>query len=133
MTTLLSVQQRFEALDLWHAVGFQFIKAEEGQAELHVPFQKKLSNTGGTLHGGIIMMSLDNVMGMATMSLGFDNVLTIQMETRFIRQGTDGILVATANVIEQTKSTIIVEARLKNTAGELIAMCTATFKGILHK
>lgn len=131
MTTTLSIQQQFEALDLWHAVGFKFIKAERGHAELHVPFKQHLTNTGGTLHGGIIMMSLDNVMGMATMSLGFNNVLTIQMETRFIRQGTEGILIATANIIEQTRSTIIVEARLKNPQDELIAMCTATFKGIL--
>lgn len=132
MTTLLTVQQRFEKLDLWNTVGFQFINAKDGMAELHLPFQSKLSNTGGTLHGGIIMMSLDNVMGMATMSLGFDNVLTIQMETRFIRQGTDGILVATAAVVERTRSTMIVEGKIRNPNGELIAMCTATFKGIIH-
>lgn len=131
MTTALSIQQRFEALELWHTVGFQFIHATQGKAELHIPYRQALSNTGGTLHGGIIMMTLDNVMGMATMSLGFSNVLTIQMETRFIRQGTDGVLVATAQVIEQTRSTIIVEARIQNPNGELVAMCTATFKGIL--
>lgn len=132
MTTTLTVQQRFEKLALWNTVGFQFISAKDGHAELHIPFNSALSNTGGTLHGGIIMMSLDNVMGMATMSLGFDNVLTIQMETRFVRQGTDGVLVATAHVIERTRSTMIVEGKLHNQEGELVAMCTATFKGIVH-
>lgn len=132
MTTQLTVQQRFEQLQLWDTVGFQFISASNGTAELRIPFRTELANTGGTLHGGIIMMALDNVMGMATMSLGFDNVLTIQMETRFVRQGIDGSLVATANVIEQTRSTMIVEGKLHNPAGELIAMCTATFKGIIH-
>lgn len=132
MTTQLTVQQRFEQLQLWDTVGFQFISANEGTAELRIPFRTELANTGGTLHGGIIMMALDNVMGMATMSLGFNNVLTIQMETRFVRQGKDGSLVATAQVIEQTRSTMIVEGKLHNPDGELIAMCTATFKGIIH-
>jgi len=130
LTTTLSIQQRFESLDLWDAVGFQFIEAKNGTAILQVPFRKELTNTGGTLHGGIIMMSLDNVMGMATMSLGFENVLTIQMETRFVRQGNEGLHTATASVIEQTRSTVIVEAKIHNPANELVAMCTATFKGI---
>lgn len=133
LTTKLSIQQRFEALDLWHKVGFQFVKAENGYAEIHLPFKKEIENTSGTLHGGIIMMALDNVMGMATMSVGFDNVLTIQMETRFIRQGDEGIQKITGQVIEKTRSTVIVEGRIHNPAGELVALCTATFKGIIEK
>lgn len=132
MTTALSIQQKFEALELWDVVGYKFIRAENGNAELHLPYKSLLSNTGGTLHGGIMMMTLDNVMGMATMSLGFDNVLTMQMETRFIRPGIDGVIVATARTIEQTRSTIIVEGRLVNPDGQLMALTTATFKGIIH-
>ncbi|GEK35459.1 PaaI family thioesterase [Kurthia sibirica] len=130
MTTTQSIQQLFEATELWHSVGFQYIHAEKGVATLQVPFNTHITNTGGSLHGGIIMMSLDNVMGMAAMSLGFNQVLTMQMETRFLRQGTDGMLTATASVVEQTRSTLIVEGKIRNASNELIAMCTATFKGL---
>ncbi|WP_395568699.1 hotdog domain-containing protein [Pseudomonas syringae group genomosp. 7] len=33
------------------------------------------------MHGGVFMASLDTVMGIATHTLGFDKVITMQMET----------------------------------------------------
>lgn len=131
MTTALTIQQRFEATKLWETVGYHYISAENGRAKLTLPFDETLVNTGGSMHGGIIMMTLDNVMGMATMTLGFDQVLTIQMETRFIRQAENGLLTATAQVIEQTRSTVITEGKIFNEDGEMVAMCTATFKGLV--
>ena len=77
-----------------------------------------------------MMTMLDNTMGIAAYTLGFDIVMTIQMETRFIRPVQQGRIRATAHTIDRTKTTAILEGRIYNEANELIAMCTSTFKGV---
>lgn len=132
MTTAktMTVQEAFEQTELWNTIGFEFIKGENGEAETALDFSPSLTNVAGTLHGGMMMTMLDNTMGIAAYTLGFDLVMTIQMETRFIRPVQSGRLRATAKTIDRTRTTAILEGRIYNEQDELIAMCAATFKGV---
>ena len=133
MTTQMTVQQAFEHTELWNTIGFEFIKGENGEAETALDFRPDLTNVAGTLHGGMMMTMLDNTMGIAAYTLGFDVVMTIQMETRFVRPVQAGRLRATAVTIDRTRTTAILEGRIYNEDNELIALCTSTFKGVNHK
>lgn len=130
MTTMKTVQQRFEESTFWQTLGFEYIHAEDGIAEIAFNFRDDLTNVVGTLHGGVFMAALDTVMGIATHTLGFDKVITMQMETRFLKPITDGRIQALGRVISQTRSTVILEGRLYNESHELVGFATATFKGI---
>lgn len=124
------VQQRFEQSAFWQTLGFEYIHAEDGIAEIAFNYREDLTNVVGTLHGGVFMAALDTVMGIATHTLGFDKVVTIQMETRFLKPITNGRIQALGRVISQTRSTIILEGRLYDEEQELVGFATATFKGI---
>ncbi|MBO2534233.1 PaaI family thioesterase [Rummeliibacillus suwonensis] len=130
MTTMKTVQQRFEQSSFWQTLGFEYIHAENGVAEIALNYREDLTNVVGTLHGGVFMTALDTVMGIATHTLGFDQVITIQMETRFLKPITKGRIQAIGRVISQTRSTIILEGRLYDEDQELAGFATATFKGI---
>lgn len=129
MTTMKTVQQRFENSAFWQTLGFEYVHAEDGIAEIAFNYREDLTNVIGTLHGGVFMAALDTVMGIATHSLGFSDVMTIQLETRFLKPITEGRVRAIGRVISQTRSTIILEGRLYNTDQELVGFATATFKG----
>ena len=132
LVTAMTIQQHFENTELWNTIGFEFLKGEEGSAEIALNFSPDLTNVAGTLHGGIMMTMLDNTMGIAAYTLGFDLVMTIQMETRFVRPVLEGRLIASAKTIDRTKSTAIIEGRIYDEQQQLIAMCTSTFKGVHH-
>lgn len=129
MTTMKTVQQRFENSAFWQTLGFEYVHAEDGIAEITFKYREDLTNVVGTLHGGVFMAALDTVMGIATHTLGFSDVMTIQLETRFLKPITEGRIQAIGRVISQTRSTIILEGRLYNEEHELVGFATATFKG----
>ncbi|WP_397540288.1 PaaI family thioesterase [Rummeliibacillus pycnus] len=124
-----TVQQRFEESAFWQTLGFEYGHAEDGIAEIAFNFHDDLTNVVGTLHGGVFMAALDTVMGIATHTLGFDKVVTMQMETRFLKPITEGRIQALGRVISHTRSTVILEGRLYDENQELVGFATATFKG----
>ncbi|MGX9133341.1 PaaI family thioesterase [Rummeliibacillus sp. JY-2-4R] len=126
-----TVQQRFEDSTFWQTLGFEFVQAEDGMAEIAFNYREDLTNVVGTLHGGVFMAALDTVMGIATHTLGFDKVVTIQLETRFLKPITQGRVQALGQVITKTRSTVIVEGRLYDEDQELVGLATSTFKGIM--
>ena len=126
-----TVQQRFEDSTFWQTLGFEFVQAEDGMAEIAFNYREDLTNVVGTLHGGVFMAALDTVMGIATHTLGFDKVVTIQLETRFLQPITHGRVQALGQVITKTRSTVIVEGRLYDENQELVGLATSTFKGIM--
>ncbi len=126
-----TVQQRFEDSTFWQTLGFEYVQAEDGMAEIAFTYREDLTNVVGTLHGGVFMAALDTVMGIATHTLGFENVVTIQLETRFLKPITHGRVQAIARVITRTRSTVIVEGRLYDEDHELVGLATSTFKGIM--
>ncbi len=129
LTTMKSVQQRFEESPFWQTLGLEYIHAEDGIAEIAFDYKKELNNVVGTMHGGVFMSALDTVMGIATHTLGFKDVITIQLETRFLKPVTHGRVKGLARIISQTRSTTIVEGRLYDEEDELVGFATGTFKG----
>jgi uncharacterized protein (TIGR00369 family) len=102
----------------------------EGTAKLSLPVEKHLTNSLGTVHGGVIMSLLDVALCTAARTLHPDSigVVTIDLSTSFIGGGTGGKLLAEARVLKDGRTMSFVEAEARNEDGSLVAKAIATVR-----
>jgi uncharacterized protein (TIGR00369 family) len=107
---------------------------DPGTARLSLPVEKHLTNSLGTVHGGVIMSLLDVALCTAARTLHPESVgvITISMSTSFIDAGSGARLYADARVLKDGRSMSFVEAEAKNEDGALVAKAVATVR-VLHK
>ena len=102
----------------------------KGTATLSLPVEKHLTNSLGTVHGGVIMSLLDVALCTAARTLHPESVgvITINLSTSFIGGGSGDRLIAEARVLKDGKSLSFVEAEAKNADGGLVAKAVATVR-----
>ena len=102
----------------------------KGTATLSLPVEKHLTNSLGTVHGGVIMSLLDVALCTAARTLHPESVgvITINLTTSFIGAGSGSRLLADARVMKDGKSMSFVEAEAKNADGSLVAKAVATVR-----
>jgi uncharacterized protein (TIGR00369 family) len=102
----------------------------EGSARLSLPIDPHLTNSIGTVHGGVILSLLDVALCTAARTLHPDSlgVITIDMSTSFIGGGSGARLLAEARVLKDGRSMIFVEGEAKNEDGSLVAKAIATVR-----
>lgn len=101
-----------------------------GSARISLPIEAHLTNSLGTVHGGVIMSLLDVALCTAARTLHPEStgVVTIDLSTSFIGGGTGARLFADARVLKDGKSMTFVEAEAKNEDGSLVAKAIATVR-----
>ena len=106
----------------------------KGTAQLSVPIEPHLTNSLGTVHGGVIMSLLDVALCTAARTLHPESVgvITINLSASFIDAGGGAKLYADARVLKDGRSMSFVEGEAKNEDGTLVAKATATVR-VLHK
>ena len=102
----------------------------KGTATLSLPVEKHLTNSLGTVHGGVIMSLLDVALCTAARTLHPESVgvITINLTTSFIGAGSGSKLLADARVMKDGQSMSFVEAEAKNADGSLVAKAVATVR-----
>jgi len=102
----------------------------KGSAQLSLPVEPHLTNSLGTVHGGVIMSLLDVALCTAARTLHPESVgvITINMSTSFIDGGKGTRLLCDARVMKDGKSMSFVEAEAKNADGSLVAKAVATVR-----
>ena len=107
---------------------------DPGTARLSLPVEQHLTNSLGTVHGGVIMSLLDVALCTAARTLHPESVgvITINMSTSFIGAGSGERLYADARVMKDGRSMSFVEAEAKNADGTLVAKAVATVR-VLQK
>jgi uncharacterized protein (TIGR00369 family) len=105
-----------------------------GAARLSLPIETHLTNSFGTVHGGVILSLLDVALCTAARTLHPESlgVITIDLSTSFIGAGNGSKLLADARVLKDTRSMSFVEAEAKNEDGSLVAKAIATVR-VRHK
>src|SRR5258708_19446236 len=95
----------------------------EGTARLSLPIEPHLTNSIGTVHGGVILSLLDVAFCTAARTTHPEStgVVTIDLSTSFIGGGAGARLYAEARVLKDGKSMTFVEAEAKNEDGALVA------------
>lgn len=106
----------------------------QGEARLSLPIEAHLTNSFGTVHGGVILSLLDVALCTAARTLHPDSlgVITIDLSSSFIGAGNGARLIADARVMKDTRSMSFVEGEAKNEDGSLVAKAIATVR-VRHK
>jgi uncharacterized protein (TIGR00369 family) len=106
----------------------------EGSARLSLPIEPHLTNSLGTVHGGVIMSLLDVALCTAARTLHPESsgVITINLSTSFIGAGGGAKLYAEARVLKDARSMSFVEGEAQNADGSIVAKAIATVR-VLHK
>ena len=102
----------------------------EGSARLSLPVEPHLTNSLGTVHGGVIVSLLDVALCTAARTLHPDSlgVITIDLSASFIGGGSGERLLAEARVLKDGRSMSFVEAEARNADGSLVAKAIATVR-----
>lgn len=114
-------------------LGLELWAFGDGRAELQVDLAHAHLNSWEVAHGGVLMTMLDVAMAHAARSksshspLDAPGVVTLEMKTSFMRPG-QGRLRAEGVLLHKTTTLAFTEGSVFNTAGELCAHATATFK-----
>ena len=106
----------------------------KGTARLSLPVERHLTNSLGTVHGGVIMSLLDVALCTAARTLHPESVgvITINLTTSFIGAGNGAKLYAEARVLKDGRSMSFVEGEAHTADGTLVAKAVATVR-VLHK
>ena len=99
-------------------------------ARLSLPIEPHLTNSLGTVHGGVIMSLLDVALCTAARTLHPDSVgvVTIDMSVSFIGGGSGARLAAEARVLKDARTMSFVEAEARNEDGSLVAKAISTVR-----
>ena len=113
---------------LFRTVGCTVRKVGEGTAELGFGFGEAIERRGGMVHGGIVMYTLDNVCGIAVMTVnpGVDQ-LTSELKVNFLESLRNGPFVATGRVLRVGRSTAVAEGEIRDAGGALCAKGMGTW------
>ena len=109
-------------------LGFELMRFENGQSELHYTPKPEHLNSFAVTHGGATMTLMDVTMATAARSVQPDmGVVTIEMKTSFM-QAARGKLKAQGRLIHRTATMAFTEATLYDAEGKPCAHATGTFK-----
>lgn len=114
--------------ELFKTVGYTVKRAREGEAELEFGFSEAIGRRGGMVHGGIVMYTIDNVCGLAVMTVnpGVDQ-LTTELKVNFLEPLRNGPFTATGKVLRLGRSMVVAEGEVRDAAGVLCAKGLGTW------
>jgi len=114
-------------------LGFELMRFEDGQSEIHYEPKPEHLNSFAVTHGGATMTLMDVTMATAARSVQADmGVVTIEMKTSFM-QAARGALTAKGRLIHRTTSLAFTEATLYDDKGRACAHATGTFKYVRRR
>jgi uncharacterized protein (TIGR00369 family) len=85
-------------------------------------------NGNGTLHGGVYASLLNNAMGLSVAALVGLRMATIGLDVHFLGAVREGRFTCSAEVVHRTHRIATVEAKVRDTDDDLVAMGTGTFR-----
>ena len=106
-----------------------------GTAKLSLPVEPQLTNSMGSVHGGVIMSLLDVALCTAARTLHPESqgVITLNLSTSFIGAGSGERLLAEARVLKDGRSMSFVEGEARNADGSLVAKAIGTVRVLMKK
>jgi uncharacterized protein (TIGR00369 family) len=109
-------------------IGFRVAKVEPGLCRVEFEAERRHANPMGTLHGGVLCDIADAAMGMAYASeLGSnESFTTIELKINFLRPFWVGRLVAEGTVLRKGRTFGLLQCRVVDDPGHLVAYATAT-------
>ncbi len=107
----------------------EILPAPDDEVRARLMWRPELCTTGGVLHGGAVMALADSVGAMLAFSHlpdGAAGTATVSSSTNFLRAVRQGPVQATARLLHQGRTTIVVETEVVDSGGRRVAKVTQT-------
>jgi uncharacterized protein (TIGR00369 family) len=126
----MNLIEKYETSPFWSLLGIKVDSVDENRARIKLKISNSHLNGNYILHGGVVTTLLDAVMGMnLKLNVGESPFATISLTTQFIKAVKEGeTLFATAEIVQNGRSVVCMEARLVNENGDLVSIGLGTFK-----
>jgi len=101
----------------------------DGEYVVELDLEERHLNIGGIVHGGIYCSLLDTAMARSFIKSVSDTGLpavTLEMKVNFLGAASQGKLTALGRVVAATRRTVLVEGRVEDGEGRLLARASAT-------
>ena len=125
---------RMTAGTMVEALGIRVTELGDGTAAGEMDFREDLRQSGGVFHAGAILALADSIATSAAMTVvspegEFDMdrfPLAIQTSSNLVGNVNGDKLVATAEVVHRGRTTIVVDTKVRDGGGKLIATTSTT-------
>ncbi|MEB3346283.1 PaaI family thioesterase [Aquimarina gracilis] len=112
-------------------INAQLIDIRPGYCEIHIPYDKNLTQQHGFFHAGIISTIADNSAGYAAFSLmeQDSSVLTVEFKINLISPGDGKLLIGKSTVLKNGRTLTICKSEVftvKNSIEKLCAVAQLT-------
>jgi uncharacterized protein (TIGR00369 family) len=109
-------------------LGFRLIAVSPGTATVQLEAGPQHANPMGTLHGGVLCDIADAAMGIAyaTNLVEGESFTTLELKINFLKPIWKATLTAEGKVLKQGRSTGLVECRVTDEKGSMVAHATST-------
>jgi uncharacterized protein (TIGR00369 family) len=121
-----------EVAPIARSFGMRLAFTEDDRAIISLPYNPGLDHALGDIHGGIFATMLDNA-GWFTAALGREEscwVATAELSLHLLRRATATTLRAEAWYLKRGKRQDVLEMKLHDGAGDLVAHATGTFTAL---
>jgi acyl-CoA thioesterase len=100
-----------------------------GAARFSLAIRPDHLNPHGVVHGGVLSTLVDTAMGAALTSRlePGERCTTLELKINYVAPAADGTLRCEARVVERTRRVAVLEARVHDAAGRLLALATGSF------
>lgn len=119
-----------ESSKFWKHLGMSTVVGVDGITRIQLTVHENLIQFYGNLHGGVIAAMIDSAIAVAInqeLDPG-EGASTVEMKINYLRAISEGTLWAEGKVIQKGRSIVVGQGELKDEAGQILAIGTATFK-----
>lgn len=115
----------------WGYLGCQIVSAEPSKVVISLDVQPHHLNLLGIIHGGVLSSLLDNAMGLVIiLTRPNEKVVTTNLNVHFVSSLRGGRLIATADIVHESRKMITATGTVVGEGGQLTAMGTGSFRVI---
>jgi len=113
----------------WSLLGMELVEVKKGWAKIKLPFNEKLTNAVGLMHGGAIFSPADSAVGMALIGLidRDQNISTLEMKINYLKPVRGSAIIAEAKIVHRGTQTAIGDVEVRDENDSLIAKGLATY------
>ncbi|MBL8697801.1 MAG: PaaI family thioesterase [Alphaproteobacteria bacterium] len=121
---------RQPAMDL---IGATLGALAPGAVDIELPFDRRITQQHGYVHGGVVAMVADSAAGYAGFSLVPESatVLTVEYKMNFLAPAEGPLLRARGRALKAGRSLIIVQVDVFNCRGEAASICATMLQTLM--
>lgn len=110
-------------------IGVRIQQISKGSAVLTLPFNEKLLQSGNRVHGGVLSVLIDSVIGTAIRTVLEDDTFgaTAEMNINYFRPVTKGAIQAKGKVVNKGRFLVVGIGDILDEEGRLLATGRATY------